>query len=98
MLYLRLFKLKKENALKYSKTLTEHLKVSVEKRKVPVLGDKICPLLPQPHKCLFLFCLPQQARSLLLLNFQIGLKFLGKFLNVRVSDCRICVAIHSSSY
>uniref|UniRef100_A0A452UUQ2 AF4/FMR2 family member 4 n=1 Tax=Ursus maritimus TaxID=29073 RepID=A0A452UUQ2_URSMA len=36
LLYLRLFKLKKENALKYSKTLTEHLKVSVEKRKIPV--------------------------------------------------------------
>uniref|UniRef100_A0A8C0JJ70 ALF transcription elongation factor 4 n=1 Tax=Canis lupus dingo TaxID=286419 RepID=A0A8C0JJ70_CANLU len=35
LLYLRLFKLKKENALKYSKTLTEHLKVSVEKRKGP---------------------------------------------------------------
>uniref|UniRef100_A0A2I3H7G3 ALF transcription elongation factor 4 n=1 Tax=Nomascus leucogenys TaxID=61853 RepID=A0A2I3H7G3_NOMLE len=29
LLYLRLFKLKKENALKYSKTLTEHLKVSI---------------------------------------------------------------------
>lgn len=27
LLYLRLFKLKKESALKYSKTLTEHLKV-----------------------------------------------------------------------
>uniref|UniRef100_A0A2R8M972 ALF transcription elongation factor 4 n=1 Tax=Callithrix jacchus TaxID=9483 RepID=A0A2R8M972_CALJA len=30
LLYLRLFKLKKENALKYSKTLTEHLKVSMQ--------------------------------------------------------------------
>lgn len=28
LLYLRLFKLKKESALKYSKTLTEHLKVT----------------------------------------------------------------------
>lgn len=27
LLYLRLFKLRKESALKYSKTLTEHLKV-----------------------------------------------------------------------
>ncbi len=28
LLYLRLFKLRKESALKYSKTLTEHLKVT----------------------------------------------------------------------
>lgn len=44
LLYLRLFKLKKENALKYSKTLTEHLKVSMQQRRIRFPGDKIVTL------------------------------------------------------
>ncbi|XP_075848783.1 AF4/FMR2 family member 4 isoform X2 [Microtus pennsylvanicus] len=38
LLYLRLFKLKKENALKYSKTLTEHLKNSYSNSQAPSPG------------------------------------------------------------
>nr|KAF6445815.1 AF4/FMR2 family member 4 [Rousettus aegyptiacus] len=38
LLYLRLFKLKKENALKYSKTLTEHLKNSYNNSQAPSPG------------------------------------------------------------
>ncbi|OCT88556.1 AF4/FMR2 family member 4 isoform X1 [Xenopus laevis] len=38
LLYLRLFKLKKESALKYSKTLTEHLKNSYSNSQAPSPG------------------------------------------------------------
>ncbi|XP_010577112.1 PREDICTED: AF4/FMR2 family member 4 isoform X2 [Haliaeetus leucocephalus] len=38
LLYLRLFKLKKESALKYSKTLTEHLKNSYNNSQAPSPG------------------------------------------------------------
>ncbi|XP_055980243.1 AF4/FMR2 family member 4 isoform X2 [Sorex fumeus] len=38
LLYLRLFKLKKENALRYSKTLTEHLKNSYNNSQAPSPG------------------------------------------------------------
>ncbi|XP_068133575.1 AF4/FMR2 family member 4 isoform X2 [Hyperolius riggenbachi] len=38
LLYLRLFKLKKESALKYSKTLTEHLKNSYSNAQAPSPG------------------------------------------------------------
>ncbi|XP_053573149.1 AF4/FMR2 family member 4 isoform X2 [Bombina bombina] len=38
LLYLRLFKLKKESALKYSKTLTEHLKNSFSNAQAPSPG------------------------------------------------------------
>ncbi|KAM4675212.1 AF4/FMR2 family member 4 [Discoglossus pictus] len=38
LLYLRLFKLKKESALKYSKTLTEHLKNSFSNSQAPSPG------------------------------------------------------------
>ncbi|XP_016306911.1 AF4/FMR2 family member 4 isoform X1 [Sinocyclocheilus anshuiensis] len=38
LLYLRLFKLRKESALKYSKTLTEHLKNSLSNNQAPSPG------------------------------------------------------------
>uniref|UniRef100_A0A8C9U4E9 ALF transcription elongation factor 4 n=1 Tax=Scleropages formosus TaxID=113540 RepID=A0A8C9U4E9_SCLFO len=38
LLYLRLFKLRKESALKYSKTLTEHLKNSINSTQAPSPG------------------------------------------------------------
>nr|XP_023694104.1 AF4/FMR2 family member 4 isoform X1 [Paramormyrops kingsleyae] len=38
LLYLRLFKLRKESALKYSKTLTEHLKNSINNTQAPSPG------------------------------------------------------------
>ncbi|MBN3302495.1 AFF4 protein, partial [Amia calva] len=38
LLYLRLFKLRKESALKYSKTLTEHLKNSISNTQAPSPG------------------------------------------------------------
>lgn len=38
LLYLRLFKLRKESALKYSKTLTEHLKNSLSNTQAPSPG------------------------------------------------------------
>ncbi|XP_045141282.1 AF4/FMR2 family member 4 isoform X2 [Echinops telfairi] len=49
LLYLRLFKLKKENALKYSKTLTEHLKNSYNNSQAPSpgLGSKAAGM-PSP--------------------------------------------------
>lgn len=40
LLYLRLFKLKKESALKYSKTLTEHLKNSINNSQAQSPGSK----------------------------------------------------------
>ncbi|KAM4748037.1 AF4/FMR2 family member 4 [Rhinophrynus dorsalis] len=49
LLYLRLFKLKKESALKYSKTLTEHLKNSYSNSQAPSpgLGSKTVSM-PSP--------------------------------------------------
>eukprot|EP00069_Balaena_mysticetus_P004875 bmy_17666T0 len=49
LLYLRLFKLKKETALKYSKTLTEHLKNSYNNSQAPSpgLGSKAAGM-PSP--------------------------------------------------
>ncbi|XP_069100826.1 AF4/FMR2 family member 4 isoform X1 [Pleurodeles waltl] len=49
LLYLRLFKLKKESALKYSKTLTEHLKNSYNNSQAPSpgLGSKTVSM-PSP--------------------------------------------------
>ncbi|NXX37873.1 AFF4 protein, partial [Tricholaema leucomelas] len=49
LLYLRLFKLKKESALKYSKTLTEHLKNSFNNSQVPSPGMGSKPVgMPSP--------------------------------------------------
>ncbi|KAM9289224.1 AF4/FMR2 family member 4 isoform 3-T10 [Morus bassanus] len=49
LLYLRLFKLKKESALKYSKTLTEHLKNSYNNSQAPSPGMGSKPVgMPSP--------------------------------------------------
>ncbi|KAH0629752.1 hypothetical protein JD844_012093 [Phrynosoma platyrhinos] len=49
LLYLRLFKLKKESALKYSKTLTEHLKNSYSNSQAPSPGMGSKPVsMPSP--------------------------------------------------
>ncbi|KFW90498.1 AF4/FMR2 family member 4 [Phalacrocorax carbo] len=49
LLYLRLFKLKKESALKYSKTLTEHLKNSYNNSQAPSPGIGSKPVgMPSP--------------------------------------------------
>ncbi|NXR08746.1 AFF4 protein, partial [Semnornis frantzii] len=49
LLYLRLFKLKKESALKYSKTLTEHLKNSFNNSQAPSPGMGSKPVgMPSP--------------------------------------------------
>ncbi|XP_060219711.1 AF4/FMR2 family member 4 isoform X2 [Meriones unguiculatus] len=48
LLYLRLFKLKKENALKYSKTLTEHLKNSYSNSQAPSPGLGSKAGMPSP--------------------------------------------------
>lgn len=49
LLYLRLFKLKKESALKYSKTLTEHLKNSYSNSQAPSPGIGSKPVsMPSP--------------------------------------------------
>ncbi|NXA32129.1 AFF4 protein, partial [Eudromia elegans] len=49
LLYLRLFKLKKESALKYSKTLTEHLKNSYNNSQAPSPGMGNKPVgMPSP--------------------------------------------------
>ncbi|TRY58115.1 hypothetical protein DNTS_025531 [Danionella cerebrum] len=51
LLYLRLFKLRKENALKYSKTLTEHLKNSLSNTQAPspgVTNKAAAASLPSP--------------------------------------------------
>ncbi|MFT7796197.1 AF4/FMR2 family member 4-like [Arapaima gigas] len=54
LLYLRLFKLRKESALKYSKTLTEHLKNSINNTQAPSpgMGSKAAgmpsPVSPKP--------------------------------------------------
>ncbi|XP_069508590.1 AF4/FMR2 family member 4 isoform X2 [Ambystoma mexicanum] len=49
LLYLRLFKLKKESALKYSKTLTEHLKNSYNNSQAPSPGLGSKPIsMPSP--------------------------------------------------
>uniref|UniRef100_A0A8D2QL88 AF4/FMR2 family member 4 n=1 Tax=Zosterops lateralis melanops TaxID=1220523 RepID=A0A8D2QL88_ZOSLA len=45
LLYLRLFKLKKESALKYSKTLTEHLKVIASLSKPVGMPSPVSPKL-----------------------------------------------------
>ncbi|CAL8365658.1 unnamed protein product [Lota lota] len=49
LLYLRLFKLRKESALKYSKTLTEHLKNSLSNTQAPSpgIGNKAASM-PSP--------------------------------------------------
>ncbi|CAL8265451.1 unnamed protein product [Merluccius merluccius] len=49
LLYLRLFKLRKESALKYSKTLTEHLKNSLSNTQAPSpgMGNKAASM-PSP--------------------------------------------------
>ncbi|KTG38665.1 hypothetical protein cypCar_00003889 [Cyprinus carpio] len=49
LLYLRLFKLRKESALKYSKTLTEHLKNSLSNTQAPSPG------VAKTVKCDFFF-------------------------------------------
>ncbi|KAG7250201.1 hypothetical protein CRUP_037821, partial [Coryphaenoides rupestris] len=50
LLYLRLFKLRKESAIKYSKTLTEHLKNSQSNTQAPSpgMGNSKAASMPSP--------------------------------------------------